>query len=154
MKRKRGFTLIEILVTIAIISLLGSLASIGVIKAMRSAKIKQAETDLAMISSGIITLADATGRWPNKAVRTTPGNTNVLDLTADSAGLLALGTNSVTSFPNWNGPYCDDVMTDPWKNLYFFDPVYTVDGKSRIVVGSLGPNGKKDGDDIYILLDD
>jgi hypothetical protein len=45
-------------------------------------------------------------------------------------------------------------MTDPWKNLYFFDPVYTVDGKSRIVVGSLGPNGKKDGDDIYILLDD
>jgi general secretion pathway protein G len=149
MKKERGFTLIEILVTIAIISLLGSLASIGVIKAMRSAKIKQAETDLAMISSAIITLADATGRWPNKAVRTTPGNAKVLDLTVDSAGLLG----SDGSYPNWNGPYCDDIMTDPWGNPYFFDPKYK---GGPVVVGSCGPNGKRnDADDICTtLLDD
>lgn len=148
MKNKRGFTLIEILVTIAIISLLGSLASIGVIKAMRSTKIKQAETDLAMISSAIITLADKTGYWPNKAVRTTPGNAKVLDLTTESAGLL----DSDGSYPNWNGPYCDDIMTDPWGNPYFFDPKYK---GGPVVVGSSGPNGKKyDDDDIYTLLDD
>lgn len=148
MKRKRGFTLIEILVTIAIISLLGSLATIGVIKAMRNAKIKQAETDLAIINSAITTLADATGRWPNKALRTSQEGVNVLDLTADSAGLL--GTDK--SYPNWKGPYCDNVMTDPWGNPYFFDPKYE---GGLVVVGSPGPNGKKnDDDDIYIRLDD
>lgn len=150
MKRKRGFTLIEILVTIAIISLLGSLASIGVIKAMRTTKIKQAETDLAMISSAIITLADATGYWPNQTSRTKHEGRTVTDLTSDSAGLL--GANSA-EYPNWNGPYCDDIMTDPWGNPYFFDPNYN----SHVVVGSFGPNGKKDNDDdddIYILLDD
>ncbi|MBN2161357.1 MAG: type II secretion system protein GspG [Pontiellaceae bacterium] len=154
MKKKRGFTLVEIMVTIGIISLLASLASIGVVKAMKSAKIKEAEVDLAMINSSIIRLADETGRWPNKAVRTTPGNVEIWDLTAKSAGLL----DSDGSYPNWNGPYCDDMMTDPWGNPYFFDPTYTVNGKSRIVVGSFGPNGRGrnefDDDDIYTLLDD
>jgi general secretion pathway protein G len=151
MKRQRGFTLIEIMVVIGIIGLLASLASIAVIKAMKTAKIKEAEVDLAMINSAISTLADATGRWPNKAIRTTPGNEKIGDLSENTAGLLG----SDGSYPNWNGPYCDDVMIDPWNNSYFFDPNYQVNGQPRIVVGSFGPNGRgRDDDDIYIVLDD
>ncbi|MBN2684140.1 MAG: type II secretion system protein GspG [Pontiellaceae bacterium] len=154
MNRQRGFTLIEILIVVGMIGLLGSLAAIAVLKAMKTTKIKKAEAELAMINSAITTLADATGRWPNKAVRTTPGSIEIWDLSAKSAGLL----DSDGSYPNWNGPYCDDVMTDPWGNPYFFDPAYTVNGQSRIVVGSFGPNGRGrneyDDDDIYILLDD
>lgn len=47
-----GFTLLEILVVIALLSLLSTGVAVGVLKALEGAKIKQAEIDAAAFASG------------------------------------------------------------------------------------------------------
>ena len=67
-------------------------------------------------------------------------------------GLLA--TND--DFPDWTGPYLDEMPVDPWGNDYFFDPDYRIDGVKQMVIGSSGPNGSGlnvyDEDNIIIIL--
>jgi hypothetical protein len=45
---------------------------------------------------------------------------------------------------------------DPWGHNYFFDNDYTLDGVTKAVVGSYGPNGVGsnlyDEDDIVIII--
>ncbi len=154
MKRKYGFTLIEVLVTVGIITLLGSLASYAMMKAHQKSVKKQVEVQLNILSSAILQMAWDTGRWPNRTLRTQPGSTEVWNIAGPQWGLLA--TDGF--YNNWKGPYYEGALLDPWGNPYFFDPDYTVDGNVRVVVGSFGPNGVGrnlyDEDDIYILLDD
>ncbi len=154
MKRRRGFTLIEILVTMSIITLVASMATYAVLAASRKARIKQATTELQILSAAALQLAWDTGRWPNQAVRTTPGSTEIWDIAPASVGLMA----PHAAFINWKGPYYEGSLRDPWGNPYFFDPDYMVKGVNRVVVGSFGPNGVGrnlyDSDDIYVLLDD
>ncbi len=160
MKRQNGFTLIEIMVTVGIIGLLAVLASVTMSKARNSSLQKQTETELRFLSAAILQMAWDTGRWPNQAIRTTPGSTEVWDLSPGSCGLLS----NDGSYENWKGPYYEGDFHDAWwsakedHRVYFFDPDYLIDGVNHVVVGSFGPNGEGrnqyDSDDIYILLDD
>jgi len=154
MKTKNGFTLIEIVITVGIISILGSLAALAVTKSHRKALLEQAETELNIMSAAILNMAWDTSRFPNKNLRTAPGSLEIWDLSVAEAGLL----KSDGTYDNWKGPYYEGALLDPWGNPYFFDPDYRIDGVDRTVVGSFGPNrqGRNlyDEDDIYILLDD
>lgn len=153
--KREGFTLIEIMVVIGVLGFLCGLAAIVVTGSVGESKVKQAQTELEMISTAILQLAWDTGRYPNRALRTKPGSTEVWDLRLASSGLLS---NFKDAYPNWNGPYYEDELIDPWGTPYFFDPDYRVNGVMRPVVGSFGPNKKGpnlyDKDDIYIRLDD
>jgi len=157
--KKHGFTLVEIAVVTLIVGLLASMGTLAIMKSFQNSRIKQAETEVEMISMAILQLAWDTGRWPNGRIRTNGGSEEKWDLSEDDCGLLM---NDGT-YDNWKGPYYDDAIKDPWKNNYFFDPDYRhreKDGTMRdaIVVGSFGPNGigqnLYDSDDIYVLLDD
>jgi prepilin-type N-terminal cleavage/methylation domain-containing protein len=152
--KKNGFTLVEIMITVAVISLLASLGAYAVTKAMDSGRIKKATIELEMISSATLQFAHDTGKWPNGTVRTRAGTTEIWNLSGDQFGL----TGSDGSIKNWKGPYYDGEILDPWGNPYFFDPDYRINGENHIVVGSFGPNGKGrnryDSDDVYVLLDD
>jgi type II secretory pathway pseudopilin PulG len=154
MNRKHGFTLTETMIMVGLISLLGAIASVAVSKAHRNARIKQTETELNMLAAAVLQMTWDTGRWPNKAVRTTPGSTEIWNITGAAVGLL----DTDGSYNNWKGPYYEGAVLDPWGQPYFFDPDYTTSQGIRIVIGSFGPNGKGpnlyDKDDIYILLDD
>lgn len=163
----KGFTLIEVLVVIAIIAVLAGLTTGSVKYAQYQANITRAQNDIDALRNAISQLMVDTGEWPGhqtpEAVASGSGN-EVWDLAADEAGLL---TDDSGTFINWGGRYIPRVPIDPWGNNYFLDTDYSVtaggvpcDGGSPCydepVIGSFGPNGVGqnvyDEDDIILIL--
>ena len=182
-QRARAYTLVEMMIVVAIIGGLASLAIPQVLKAVNKAKVKQAEADLEMIAAAIRTLASDTGRFPalstNKIMeRTTADNggvwdDEVYDLSTPFAGLLS-APSCLTNY-GWKGPYLHEVPLDPWGNRYEFDPDYRVyygtevgrlnttpnypESANAPVVLSWGPNRRGsnntyEADNIYIVVGD
>lgn len=153
-----GFTLVEIMFSVTILGILAALGSYAIMTSVKKANIRQAEAERDMISASVLQLAWDTGRWPNKAVRTKPGSTEIWNISGDAVGLM--GTDG--AYPDWKGPYYEGEILDPWGTPYFFDPDYRTNGVMRISVGSLGPDGAGKNvyetgtgkDNIVILLDD
>jgi general secretion pathway protein G len=136
----RGFTLIELMIVIAIVGILAAIALIVSSSYAKRAKVAEATCDIDMIYKAIVVLEIDTGQWPghqtisqiNKA-----GANEVWDLSVGAAGLVITDGN----FPDWDGPYLPSVPKDPWGNDYFLDTDYQIKGVDYIVLGSFGPNG-------------
>ncbi len=151
MPRLKGFTLVEVLIVIAIIGVLSTLTVIAVRSARQKAKIAKAQHDIDIIYTAMGQLMVDTGEWPGHqtAEEINSGSANELwDLATDAAGILS----SDGLYLNWAGPYMGDIPIDPWGNKYFFDTDYqlTTDNKpcngnagchNSAVVGSFGPDG-------------
>ena len=154
-KQSAGFTILELIVNVAIIGILAAIAIPAYITFRDKAKIAQAKSDLRNIQLAMEQLANDTNKWPGpRAVGDTTGSEGkeVWDLNDDDAGLV----KTDGGFPNWKGPYMKSVPKDPWGMNYFFDPSYTIGGKDYAVVGSFGPNkccqNAYDSDDIVLKL--
>ncbi|MFC1662795.1 prepilin-type N-terminal cleavage/methylation domain-containing protein [Patescibacteria group bacterium] len=160
---KKGFTLIEILVGIAIIGILAAIGIVAFNGARAKARIADAQADIRSIVNAIKVLEFDTSEWPNhqpaNIVCTNlpnppgcPADNEVEDLNTDAAGIM----QTDGTYLNWNGPYLTDMPVDPWGTNYFIDTDYDVNGTDYAVVGSYGPNtvGKNiyDDDDIIISL--
>lgn len=153
----RGFTIVEFLVVIGIIALLSVIAMAGTHYAKKYAQNKKAYADLSTIAKAIDTLALDTRQWPGHQ---TPyvvctgscANNEIEDLSLPRAGLIQ--TDGL--FPDWRGPYLQILPLDPWGNPYFYDSDYQVNGETKAVVGSYGPNGQGlndyDADDIIYII--
>jgi general secretion pathway protein G len=132
--RRLGFTLLEILVVLAIIGLLAGLAINNIGGLFDGAKISTAQIFVQQsIKTSLTAYSIAMGSYPS---------------TAD--GLQALVTQPSTNSGNWHGPYIEGakVPTDPWGEPY----QYAFPGKhnkGRPDVWSKGPD-RQDGtaDDI------
>ncbi len=150
-KKDRGFTLIEVLVSIAIVGILVAIAIPAYSGFKAKAKITQAKAELKDLQTAIDALANDTENWPGPSPVGVVANAEVWDLNSAGAGLIASG-----SFTDWNGPYAQIVRKDPWGSDYFFDPDYEINGVDYPVVGSFGPNmagqNAYDADDIYLIL--
>jgi general secretion pathway protein G len=157
-RHEKGFTLIELMIVIAIIGILSAIAIPNFISYREKSKIAHAESELKTIQMAIIDLAFDTNMWPNNIqagiVDAGCDSGELGDLSAPDAGLVA--TNG--DFPDWNGPYLEEIPTDPWGNNYWWDPDYGIDGDKYVVIVSSGPNGSGvnvyDDDNIYIILSD
>lgn len=153
----RGFTLLELIVNIAIIGLLVAIAIPAYTTFRDRARIATVRAELHNIQLAMEQLANDTEKWPGPQNVGVTADEEVWNLNSSGAGLVT--TNG--GFPNWKGPYIQSVPKDPWGMDYFFDPDYYTSGKTGVgpqsaVIGSFGPNkcckNTYDSDNIYLLL--
>ena len=150
-----GFTLIEIIIVIFILSTLSAIAVPSFFKYREKAQIARAQADIDRVHKAILLLELDTGQWPGHQPSNKVGGgsgNEIVNLNSPSAGLC--GPNGAS---NWAGPYINcPIPRDPWGNHYFFDTDYSVSGAMRVVVCSYGPNGQGlnqyDSDDVIKII--
>ena len=121
-----GFTLVEMLVVIAIIGLVMGLVGPRVLNSLGETKVKAAKLQIESFGSALDLFYLDVGRYPSV-----------------SEGLTALAQRPGNA-PVWNGPYLKNVSVpaDPWGHAY----VYRAPGeKGPYEIVSLGSDGQEGG---------
>ena len=104
MSRRRGFTLLELMVVLLILSLLASIAAPRVAKYLRKAKSDTAKIQVDALGAAVDSFNIDNGRFPT-----------------DQEGLKAL-MDRPDGLTSWDGPYLKkrDSLTDPWGHPYLY----------------------------------
>lgn len=140
-----AFTLVEVLVTIAVISILLALITTGGTAARRKSKIYQVKTMIASLQTALALYHVDFGAYPPS------GNQNMVNLLVDVA--------TYSSNDDWHGPYMsfkdtdlngnipNATLVDSWDRDYY----YILDTNPPYKIWSAGPNNTDEsggGDDI------
>ena len=131
MRRRSGFTLIEILVVIAVISVLAALVAPNVFRHVGSAKDAAARSQIEMLGAALDAYRLDNGRYPTSA-----------------QGLAALWEPPAAEPrpTNWRGPYLRKaVPNDPFGNPYVYLSPGAVNVRSYDLI-SLGADGEVGGE--------
>ena len=159
-KKIRGFSLIELMIVIAIIGVLSSIVMVAISGTRHKARVSKVRVMLANLEDALALMALDTGQWPGHQTidcTNTVGSNEIEDLNSEESGIVQ--NDTTTPYSNWSGPYMGHVPTDPWSNNYFFDTDYYVDddglpcdqdgGTSGCtVVAALGSLGQYDDGDV------
>lgn len=117
-----GFTLVELLVVLAILGMLVAIATPQVLKYLGRAKVDTAQIEIKNLSTSLDLFLIDVGRYPTQ-----------------QEGLSAL-VASPGSLPSWHGPYLKDktLPADPWGHPY----QYRIPGQNgEYDLFTLGPDG-------------
>ena len=119
-RRRAGFTLVEMLVVLAIIGLISALVGPRVLSQLTDSRARAAKLQIEAFSSALDIFFIDVGRYP-----------------VENEGLAAL-MQKPSSVQVWNGPYLrgDRVPLDPWGREYR----YASDGRT-FQISTLGPDG-------------
>jgi general secretion pathway protein G len=123
---EEGFTLLEMLVVLAILGLLYAIVAPQVLKYLDTARTQTTKVQVQNVVSGLEEFRVDVGRYPNQ-----------------TEGLTALVTAPTTA-PGWNGPYLQKsaALLDPWGHPYH----YLNPGKhGEVDVYSLGSDNAEGG---------
>ena len=120
----RGFSLVEMLVAVAIVGLLIGLVGPAAMRQLQSSRVTAAEAQISQLRSALDIFLIDTGRYPT-----------------EQEGLAALVVGADT-IRGWNGPYLRDgtLPEDPWGGAFR----YSYDGDEPRVM-SLGADGQPGG---------
>lgn len=124
-EKQKGFTLIEVIIVVIILSLIAALIVPRLFKKVEKSKRQITKTQIVMIENAVKMFKLDTGRYP-----------------ATDEGLKILVEN--TNVNNWDGPYLEKgIPKDPWSRDY----VYTYPGKNyTFEIVSLGADGQEGGE--------
>ncbi|MFT5304370.1 MAG: general secretion pathway protein G [Mariniblastus sp.] len=120
-KRKSGFTLLELLLVMAILVVLASLSTFAVLSLKRGALAKAAVTEISTLSNACKMYKLQVGSFPAK----------LEDLHQAPSGM---------DRNTWGGPYLDKpVNADPWQRPYKFG---VDEANDLVMISSDGPDGQ------------
>lgn len=129
-RRKRGFTLIEMMAVLVIIGIIAGIGTLAIMQRVRQGRQTAAKAQTKLLFSAVTNFELDTGRLPT-----------------DEEGLAALLTRPADA-EGWSGPYLENwtrIPKDPWKNEYRYMVQTDESGNSRPVILSLGQGGQPGG---------
>lgn len=97
-RRQAGFTLIEVLLVVAILGILAGIVVVNLSGRQEQSMIRAARASIGAISTAVDLYEVDTGRFPG----------GLGALTADDGA------------PNWSGPYLRSAAIDPWGQAFSF----------------------------------
>ncbi len=129
-RKRRGFTLIELMVVLVILALLATVVTTSVVGKSEEARAAKAQTEIAVIETLLDQFYLHMGRYP-----------------ATEEGLRVLYFPPEEGTEDWKGPYSKKPITpDPWKNPYIYECPGTHTSQPY-EVSSLGKDGEEGGID-------
>jgi general secretion pathway protein G len=130
-----GFTLLELLVVLAIIGLLVALVGPRLFERLEGSKVVTAQTQVRMLKTALDMMRLDIGRYPDEE---------------EGLGLLVKAPTDPQLLARWHGPYLEGgVPLDPWGNPYQYAPTGTE--LNTLTLYSYGPTGKPGGNPVGLL---
>lgn len=127
--RRSAFTLMEVLLVLAILVILGSLVTVSVRQIQRNSNIRAAKAQISSFGQMIQAYRIDVGSYPS---------------TTQGLGALREQPADLKDPAKWKGPYTDkDIPKDPWSNEY----QYELRDGDQFYITSYGPDGSEGGDD-------
>jgi len=127
--RRRGFTLMEVLLVLAILVVLGSMVTVGYMQIQRNANKDAAKGQIGLLENAIDLYSLNVGTCPTT-----------------QQGLLALreAPSDLKNVAKWAGPYLkEELPIDPWGQPYQYEQISADEFK----IWSNGPDGQQGSED-------
>ncbi len=172
MRKEKGFTLIEIVVVLAIIAVIAAFLTPMLFEYLKESKVSRAKADTRAIAAAITNFNRDTGVYPIYTGSVTRTSATILLLNTEgiapevsggtfdltngtgtledplSKGNIAGSSNQYSNTTlgkgqNWKGPYLTDFKSDPWGRKYYVVlDGVQPDNANSAFVISAGPNGQ------------
>lgn len=121
-RRRRGFTLMEVLLVMAILIILASLVTVGYQTIRRNAQSDGARAQIKQLEEACNLYLGDVGQLP----------TSLQDLRQPPQGV---------GSEKWRGPYLNtDVPKDPWSNNYVLEQTTDAYNNPQVFIYSMGPD--------------
>jgi general secretion pathway protein G len=127
-REEEGFTLIELIIVVAIIAILSAVVAPNILKAIDNSRVVAVMADTKIIQSAALAYNADTGQWP-QSPEVNEGNEE--NKGSDPGFINNPGTDP--GVDGWNGPYLDRwPEKNPWGGTYILS--YKDDGKLYLLL--------------------